>query len=43
MKKMNVEMQMYESHLTEYKLEIDRINKDLTTTKKRYYQLRKRE
>ena len=37
MKAMTSEMDMYQTHMTEYKIEIDRLNKDLTETKKRFF------
>lgn len=40
---MNGELIMYQSHLAEYKLEIDRLNKDLQSAKKNYYEQKKRE
>jgi len=43
MKAMNGELVMYQSHLNEYKLEIDRLNKELQDTKKKYYEQKKKE
>ncbi|KRX06422.1 hypothetical protein PPERSA_05035 [Pseudocohnilembus persalinus] len=43
MRAMNGEMIMYQTHLSEYKLEIDRLNKDLQSNKKKYYEQKKRE
>ncbi|EAR86580.1 flagellar associated protein (macronuclear) [Tetrahymena thermophila SB210] len=43
MRAMNGELTMYQSHLAEYKLEIDRLTKDLQDSKKKFYEQKKRE
>ena len=43
MRAMNGELIMYQSHLSEYKLEIDRLKKELQDSQRKLYEQKKRE